>query len=338
MNADACNMVNKVPVHHYPKLSAEDRYLNLLTPYAATFVLENLEEAKNLEDINADLVVTSNNCSCYVQANMKLPCKHIFYKRMLNNEELYDESLINVKFTRKYYITTQIHAMEQPYLINENATETEIHQVITSHKRILSGSEKYKKIMRISEEIGSFSSEYENTDFNHILEQLKIFREYVQNRKKILVIEDTSINDINEDIMNSTTNELLINVCEETEPCINDLNKFIENSTNEINVCKETLACTSNLDEVIQEQTMDELFTNVSEETMSNTICTLNYDNQIQAEHDYCAVEPKDDKKVFVELKDIKINPLKMKRIGRPKGVDTTVIGLKRTRMKAKQK
>ncbi|CAH1099386.1 unnamed protein product [Psylliodes chrysocephalus] len=290
----AYNMANKVPVHHYPKPSVEDSYINFLTPYATSFVLRNIEKAKKMTKINEDINFTIHDCSCSFRINMKLPCKHIFYARFVNNEQLFDENLVNVKFTRRYYIENQIRSTQQSsFSETTNTSEIEIHQIVTSQKHILSGHEKYKKTMKVGEEIASFLSEYGTNDFNDVFEQFKLFRTYVQNRKKILVIENVSDTDMNESSR------------EATESSVAQSSKILD---------------TGNF---VASYKMD--------------VDSIGLDKGIYVEHNYCKescqnLEEKEEP--LMELKNINVNALKMKRIGRPKGADTTVIGMKRKRNK----
>ncbi|CAI6371518.1 unnamed protein product [Macrosiphum euphorbiae] len=50
---------------------------------------------------------TEVSCSCLFYKSMRLPCKHIFHTRQLQNKPLYDLSLCDTRWTRDYYYKNQ---------------------------------------------------------------------------------------------------------------------------------------------------------------------------------------------------------------------------------------
>jgi len=111
-------MIQKRKVTHWSDDSSESGYSKLLTPYAAPFVIMQLQLARHVEVNVIDGVYCSKSakgletfslhkCTCIFQSVMRLPCQHILALRLKLNKPLLDPTACNEKWTQKYSRTRQ---------------------------------------------------------------------------------------------------------------------------------------------------------------------------------------------------------------------------------------
>ena len=90
--------------------SVEARYRQILTPFAAKYVTEQLQKVDKVnftdEGVVANFTTSSNNCSCYFNKTTKLPCCHIFAFRSRNELPLFDKDLAHIRWHMSQYIST----------------------------------------------------------------------------------------------------------------------------------------------------------------------------------------------------------------------------------------
>lgn len=96
-------MATKNIVHNYETDSVEVKYINLLTPYAFTFVERNLKDYM-IHGKDEHWITTMQECNCNFRQNMKLPCIHIFDQRSLCKINLFDENLVDDRYKKANYI------------------------------------------------------------------------------------------------------------------------------------------------------------------------------------------------------------------------------------------
>ncbi|CAG9818855.1 unnamed protein product [Phaedon cochleariae] len=124
---------------------------------------------------------------------MRLPCSHVFYKKALNDGNLYDEALVDDKFKRKIYFQHHRESMAPtPNTTGNSFTEASIpiqSTVDNTPKNILSTNEKYKKRMLVCQELASGISEYGTDNFKRQFERLKQFTNLIKDRKDFLIVE-----------------------------------------------------------------------------------------------------------------------------------------------------
>ena len=104
----AAESFHKIAVIVHPEGSAEARYIQLLTTYASTLVLKQINLADKVKpfimvgegytvDTNEGVkIVKANCCSCCFNLSMKLPCRHIIALRKYLGMDMFLTSQCNV--------------------------------------------------------------------------------------------------------------------------------------------------------------------------------------------------------------------------------------------------
>jgi len=100
-------MFQKVKVLPFQQGSTEFDYTQYLTPYAAGFVLKQLELVSKVKGIKDDgsgqcykvqtlageVQVSEFDCGCIFRQSMLLPCCHMFALRKMLSKPLYDPKI-----------------------------------------------------------------------------------------------------------------------------------------------------------------------------------------------------------------------------------------------------
>lgn len=174
--------VQKVRVNRFEDQSPEKLYCRLLTTYASSYVLKQLElisKVKKICQANSGnySVETSEgvrsvsvmDCGCLFRKSMMLPCRHIFALREILRQPLYSEDLCNSRWTAKYYHETQ------RIFLNTSipTTSFEVNEVKTKQSRTLSQHQKYKKAALLTSELASIASEASGVHFHRRIRLLK---------------------------------------------------------------------------------------------------------------------------------------------------------------------
>ena len=170
----ALTIFQKVPVTPFRVDSPEHQYMQLLTPYALSYVIKQLqlltkvqvaEESENSDECEYDistsesvLHTSANGCTCAFWKSMQLPCRHLFAVRSKLNLELCSSALCSERWTLDYYhrnhriLSDNYQDFGQSSL---NLTKTSCRPVV-----ILSQQEKYRKAFRLSQKLPSLVSEH----------------------------------------------------------------------------------------------------------------------------------------------------------------------------------
>lgn len=149
-----------------PLSSSEMQYGQLLTPYAAQFVREQMRKSDNvvLQEIEAGekysvavqdcfIEVTSSNCSCLFRKSMLLPCRHIFAVRKHLSFDVFSVVLCDRRWHADYFkangrvFTAKTRCGGDPVTqanFAEAVTDLTVHTGKARPERTLSGPQKVK--------------------------------------------------------------------------------------------------------------------------------------------------------------------------------------------------
>ncbi|XP_065886150.1 zinc finger SWIM domain-containing protein 3-like isoform X3 [Dysidea avara] len=191
----AAVMFQKTKVQPFSQGSPESEYTKLLTLYASTLVLKQLELAKKVKEIKEDngryIVQTSEGertvslekCACGFYSSICLPCRHIFALRIKLGKPLYDPTVCEQRWTTAYYKSTQ--------RIFSTSQETASLSVVKScnKRRVLSQHEKYRKAVVISSELASVASVAFHIHFKRRLKLLRDLTDYWKRGEEVGLIE-----------------------------------------------------------------------------------------------------------------------------------------------------
>ena len=159
----------KVPAAIYSVDSAEQKYMDLLMPYALSYVLKQIELASKVklldrngttivESSEGPLCVTAEDCQCSFWKTMQLPCRHILAFRAQHSSSLYSSSLCAVRWTQLYYRSS--HKVFDCSVDADTPLECNISTLDKpSTRNVLSQHEKYRKAYQVSQKLASLASE-----------------------------------------------------------------------------------------------------------------------------------------------------------------------------------
>ncbi|CAG2244711.1 unnamed protein product [Mytilus edulis] len=164
--------IQKVPVHikAMNTTSAEYKYSQLLTGYASYFVIDELKKARKMETIfkttnstshsDDDMELNTNSCTCNFRKSMGLPCKHIFFARLLISIDLFGTELCVSRWTRSYYrentrlFSTMVSSSKKFCNSSSNASQV----VDARNTTLLSENQKYKKAFFVAQNLAAACS------------------------------------------------------------------------------------------------------------------------------------------------------------------------------------
>ena len=177
----------KVKVYPFEVDSPEAEYLKLLTPYAFTFVHNQMKliiKVKEIKESSSE-IVSIIDCECMFYTSMSLSCRHIFALRSKLNAPLFDSILCNRHWTSTYYKETQ-------RLFTSHNSSTQSSLVTTAskqHRRKLSQHEKFRKASILTSELASVASEASYVHFDRLIALLKDLITYWRNGDEVTLME-----------------------------------------------------------------------------------------------------------------------------------------------------
>ena len=188
----------KVKVYPFQVDSPETEYSKILTPYAFSFVHNQIKLISKVKEIKeqasgtftvatseGEKVVSINDCECMFYTSMSLPCRHILALRSKLDEPLFDATLCNHRWTTSYYKETQ-------RLFSSYNSSTQSSLVTTAskqHRRKLSQHEKFRKASILTSELASVASEASNVHFDRRIALLKDLITYWRNGEEVSLME-----------------------------------------------------------------------------------------------------------------------------------------------------
>lgn len=193
----AALIFQKVKVYPFQIDSPEAEYSKLLTPYAFSFVHNQMKLMSKVKEIKessgtftvvtseGDKVVSTMDCECMFYTSMSLPCCHIFALRSKLDQPLYDSTLCNHHWTSTYYKETQ-------RLLARCNSSTQSSLVTTTSKqqrRKLSQHEKFRKASIVTSELASVASEASKVHFDRRIALLKDLIAHWRSGDEVALVE-----------------------------------------------------------------------------------------------------------------------------------------------------
>ena len=179
-------------VRPYPLGSPEAAYTSLLTSYASSHVLGQLELysqstytftpgvggkfSANTSD--GSIEVSSLHCTCCWSQSMKLPCRHVFHIRSKMGLPLFDKNLCAERWTTAH---SRAQRKAMVAVDNETAYTTEVSVTAMSHEKRLTSQQKYSRAMDVCKKIANTIALSGQESFDHRLAQLQSLSEHWRN-------------------------------------------------------------------------------------------------------------------------------------------------------------
>ena len=169
-------MIKKPTRQSYPELSIDEmQYASLLTPYAFDRVAEQAVLKKKvvikdntIASSEGTLVVNELSCQCSFWTMFHLPCRHILAFRATNGFSSYDKNLVAKRWTSDFAFLSHSDCTTRnnPSVLDHSSTVADIAQ------NKLSGHQKYRKALKICQELASLASKVGMTEFTQRMEKL----------------------------------------------------------------------------------------------------------------------------------------------------------------------
>ena len=150
-------------------------YRNILTPYACRAVVEQLaksgtttlsEHGASFMSSEGPLNVTDNSCNCAFQLTRRVPCRHIFARRLADGLPAVDASLVDDRWLA-------CHSQA----ITEASSDVAIRQLLPGPASVtLTSHQKYRKAMEVAADLANLMSEVGTAEFRMRLEILERLR------------------------------------------------------------------------------------------------------------------------------------------------------------------
>jgi len=203
----------KVPTVSHQRGSSEDLYSQLLTTYAADFVLKQLQLHSKVTPTVSDaddalfhvsshegnLTVTDSSCQCLFRKATGLPCRHIFAVRSRLGMNLFDAGLC---LNRWFLRTCRVHQR----LFDDNSEipgSVHVSTAVTSQST-LSGHQKYRMASQQTSLLATLVSSVGTQEFH---ERMDVLRKLAQGWQTGSTMTVTSVSDIATDDVQSQTSE-----------------------------------------------------------------------------------------------------------------------------------
>ena len=194
----AALVFQKTKVQVYDKESPESKYSQLLTPYAAQYVIKQLQLVPKVDDnfvckgadkytVNTSegsRVVSLQDCTCLFRKSMKLPCRHMLALRITLQKPLYDPTLCETRWTSDYY-----NHHQRIFANLHSVAALNISHVPQKSTSVLSAQQKYRKAALITSELASITSESSGILFDRRIELLQDLISSWKKGKEICLME-----------------------------------------------------------------------------------------------------------------------------------------------------
>lgn len=164
----------KVKISHHKESDVESQIQGYLTSYAADYVVAQLKKAqdtkKNIGD--EEFHSTNDSCTCCFSVSMRLPCRHIFSRRLFSKLPVFCESLCDTRWSKNYCKATQ--RVFEPCQSSLQKKSVHLSTTPKRKQKTLSQNERFREINRITTRIASIASEVGGGLYQQRLELLEL--------------------------------------------------------------------------------------------------------------------------------------------------------------------
>ena len=322
----------KVRVVAHALNSPQAAYTTLLTSYASSFVLHQIELSENgtyefhqhagnnttyyVQTSEGRMEVSFLKCSCCFFSSMRLPCRHLFQLRANSGVSLYDRNLCDERWTNDYYRSKHKYLKDKSTdsdIITANDQTVDMSSLSRTNK--MNSHQKYVTAMNVCKKIANTLSQSSQEDFDRKLGQLSSLNELWCNGREV----------------GFQTFDDLANIDEAIEP-IQSVRESPAYETVQSVIPDEPQSLSNT--EVLNTDDKDASIDYVVKEVMKSLIENIDPIDSIDME-----IERDDFQSLTIsKIKSIKVPPT-LKRKGRPKGSEkTNAIGLPKMPKSKKKK
>ena len=197
-NHKAATNYQKRKVLKYLPGSIQEQYTTLLTSYAAGFVtqqIEYLDRVGNMTENRNGVFhvhssrgvekVSNNSCTCLFFSCMRLPCRHIFAVRQTTSENMYDESLCDIRWTNDFFKNNQ-RIFSKSFTVDN---EPVVVQVIRKKHKILNKAQKFRESSTTTTKLAQLASDVGPAEYLRRMEVLKTLALHWENGHEVSIHE-----------------------------------------------------------------------------------------------------------------------------------------------------
>ena len=158
-------------------ISGDDElYRSLTTAYAYSLIVGQIARRSNVKlpangapviSSEGQLLVTDSTCNCRFRVTHRLPCRHIFARRLMNELSSYDASLVDARWVAD--------RLPVAYLGDSSVGISPLPS--SPAPRVLTGHQKYRQAMLLATDLANLASEVGMRQFTSRLEILKRLRD-----------------------------------------------------------------------------------------------------------------------------------------------------------------
>ncbi|KAI5755526.1 hypothetical protein M8J77_017739 [Diaphorina citri] len=322
----AINMVLKQSTEH-EKGSIEEYYESCLTPYAWNLVCGEIEAAKNMA-FCFEATASPETCGCSFFINTSLPCRHIFFKRSDAGLPLAAGILIPLRFSKEKHMSLYSCNLDR----NEEPPTCTITSLPMPKKtKIMNKQEKYKKAMELFGDIANILSDYGTEKFSSTLKKLETF-------KDMLIKNPDNNNILDQETGVEEEGVAEVELVGESEEVL-DVELVSEEGTMEMVGGEEGVL---EVEMVGEEEVLDKEMVGEEEQVVEVVMVGEEVVKVDMIGEDKELVDVVMGGNILqegqegvstIDLKNISIKGMALKRRGRPRGADSTVVGLKRRKL-----
>ena len=301
---------------YYRLTDAEKRYSDFLTNYASKYVLKQIDIASSVQynfEMSADnhsyklmtsnglVLVTPSTCSCLFATSMRLPCRHIFALRRIKDLPLFQENLCEVRWSAAYYKHTQRSFTSVNNESEESASGLNVCRLSSTRTR--SHQQKFRIAHDMAKKLANVAAFASGEELDNRMSQMRQLLELWSGG-------------------NSADDSLTIN-----DALLSSEYRTNNNDDDEIVAAGNVITGSIHEDEEIPTTSVDVI-------TVAGSDVNLNVNADLSPAAENVDVNTEETTRTLSHSRlNIKVAPA-MKRIGRPKGSETTVVGLPKKKAK----
>ena len=170
--------------------SIQEQYATQLTLYAAGFVTQQIEYLGRVGSITENHngifhvhssrgveKVSKDNCTCFFFSSMRLSCRHMFAVRQVAGENIYDESLRDIRWTNDFF---------KSFTVDDELVTI---QVIRKKHKILNKAQKFRISSTVTTKLAQLASDVGSAEYLRQMEVLKSLVWHWENGNEVSIRE-----------------------------------------------------------------------------------------------------------------------------------------------------
>lgn len=315
--------IQKVPLNVSTPHEGQKEYLSLLTPYAYGILCkryELLNKVKIVESLTdgeyftvvsseGNLLVSPTSCTCSFFNGMQLPCHHLLQIRSIKGLSMFCSTLVATRWTKNYYVNNSRLVMVDR---TQSLTSLDIDVNTVKTKKIMTQHEKFSLISSKVKKLSSLASEVSSRIFP---QRLEVLEKIISLWERNIEVHVQGLEEGDGDENDMELEEAILNNVEQNTEDYGVFETEIETVHNVVDLNCENQKC----EEKFRDNNLVENVIGIGQTTSKLELTKPDLNANVWTENGQSFLIP--------------TIPVVKKR-GRPKGNDLTVVGLPRKKLK----